>query len=183
MAIKTFTSGEVLTAADTNTYLANSALQYIKTQTVTAGSSNTVITGCFPSTFNSFLFNFNMTATASSDAQIQFQVGGVTSVVNYSSAGYYLDITGSSNFPVNSVAAANFGAMGVSAALGVTGQLTVNNPNLARRTTFSSTYIRDDFVSAKFGAHTVATAYDAMVVTCGAGTFGGTITVYGYRIA
>lgn len=183
MAIKTFTSGEVLTAADTNTYLANSGLVYIKTQTVTAGSANTTITGCFPSTFNSFVFNFNMTGTASSDVQIQFALAGTPSVVNYSSAGYYLDITGSSNFPVNSVAQASFEAIGICAALGATGQLTVNNPNLARRTTFSSTYIRDDFVSAKFGAHTVATAYDSMVVTCGAGTFGGTITVYGYRIA
>jgi hypothetical protein len=31
MAIKTFTTGEVLTAADTNTYLANSGLVYVKT--------------------------------------------------------------------------------------------------------------------------------------------------------
>jgi hypothetical protein len=34
MAIKTFTTGEVLTASDTNTYLANSGLVYIKSQTI-----------------------------------------------------------------------------------------------------------------------------------------------------
>jgi hypothetical protein len=37
MAIKTFTTGEVLTASDTNTYLANSGLVYVKSQTIGSG--------------------------------------------------------------------------------------------------------------------------------------------------
>ena len=39
MAIKTFTTGEVLTAADTNTYLANSGLVYVASGTVAANTA------------------------------------------------------------------------------------------------------------------------------------------------
>ena len=52
MAIKTFTTGEVLTAADTNTYLANSVLQYV------AGGSFSAVTAFditgFSSTFTAY---------------------------------------------------------------------------------------------------------------------------------
>jgi len=44
MAIKTFAVGEVLTASDTNTYLANSGLVYVSGSTFTA-ASNFEITG------------------------------------------------------------------------------------------------------------------------------------------
>ena len=54
MAIKTFTSGEVLTASDTNTYLANAGLNYITTASVTSASSALVINGCFTSTYDNY---------------------------------------------------------------------------------------------------------------------------------
>ena len=44
MAIKTFTTGEVLTAADTNTYLANSGLVYVAGATFT-GAGTFDVTG------------------------------------------------------------------------------------------------------------------------------------------
>ena len=47
MAVKTFTTGEVLTAADTNTYLANSGLVYVSTTDFNATSVN--IESCFTS--------------------------------------------------------------------------------------------------------------------------------------
>jgi len=39
MAIKTFTTGEVLTAADTNTYLTNSGFQYVSSGSFTNAAS------------------------------------------------------------------------------------------------------------------------------------------------
>jgi hypothetical protein len=54
MAIKTFTSGEVLTASDTNTYLANSGLTYITRGTVTSPTAGLVINGCFTSTYDNY---------------------------------------------------------------------------------------------------------------------------------
>jgi hypothetical protein len=54
MAIKTFTSGEVLTASDTNTYLANAGLDYITRGTVTSAAAGLVISGCFTSTYDNY---------------------------------------------------------------------------------------------------------------------------------
>ena len=55
MAVKTFTTGEVLTAADTNTYLANAGLVHIKTATVTnAADSGTTWRSIFDGTYNAY---------------------------------------------------------------------------------------------------------------------------------
>jgi hypothetical protein len=53
MAIKTFTTGEVLTAANTNEYLANSGLVYI-TQGVATSGTTLSITNCFSATYDSY---------------------------------------------------------------------------------------------------------------------------------
>jgi hypothetical protein len=60
MAIKTFTTGEVLTASDTNTYLANSGLTYITQGTVTG---NTTLN--FTSIFTSAYVNYRVVFTPS----------------------------------------------------------------------------------------------------------------------
>jgi len=49
MAIKTFTTGEVLTASDTNTYLANSGLVYVTGASFTTQTS-VPVSDCFTST-------------------------------------------------------------------------------------------------------------------------------------
>ena len=55
MAVKTFTTGEVLTAADTNTYLNNGGLVWIKTATVTnAADSGTAFRSIFTSTYDAY---------------------------------------------------------------------------------------------------------------------------------
>ena len=54
MAIKTFTTGEVLTAADTNTYLANSGLVYVKSQTVGSGVASVTVTGAFSADYDHY---------------------------------------------------------------------------------------------------------------------------------
>ena len=75
MAIKTFTTGEVLTAADTNTYLANSGLVYITSVSLAGATaaSPVAITSCFSSTYTNYrivVSNFiNSTA-----AFLQFQL-------------------------------------------------------------------------------------------------------------
>jgi hypothetical protein len=66
MAIKTFTTGEVLTAADTNTYLANSGLVYITQATGTAISSLS-FNSCFSSTYLNYRVVGNVTASASAN--------------------------------------------------------------------------------------------------------------------
>ena len=60
MAIKTFTTGEVLTASDTNTYLANSGLVYVASGTV---SANTALN--FTSIFTDAFVNYRVVFTPS----------------------------------------------------------------------------------------------------------------------
>jgi hypothetical protein len=56
MAIKTFTTGEVLTASDTNTYLANAGLVYITQANLSGSAVN--ITSCFSATYDSYVLRF-----------------------------------------------------------------------------------------------------------------------------
>jgi len=63
MAIKTFTTGEVLTASDTNTYLANSGLVFV-TSGSTAGTANTLaIATSFTSTYEHYLLQLTVRRT------------------------------------------------------------------------------------------------------------------------
>jgi hypothetical protein len=183
MTISTATTpGQILTSAYVNNNI-NSGLVYVTTKTVPASSTTTTISSCFPSDYNSFKVVFNLTGTASGNITAQLRVGTSTSATGYYSSGYYMDVTGTSNFPVKQTNASSYDGIAISAALGATGELTINNPNLAVKSTFTSAYLRDDFVSAINGYHNVATAYDQLVIACSAGVMAGTITVYGYRIA
>jgi hypothetical protein len=78
MAIKTFTSGEVLTSADTNTYLANSGLVYIA-----EGSTSTSVLGLnfnnvFTSTYDNYriMIDYFKPVTAARFVALQLRVGG-----------------------------------------------------------------------------------------------------------
>ena len=87
MAIKTFTSGEVLTAADTNTYLANSGLTYITTGTITSAAASLSINNCFTSTYDNYrivIGRINL-SPASTSLFFRLRAGGTdfTTAVQY----------------------------------------------------------------------------------------------------
>jgi hypothetical protein len=52
MAVKTFSTGEVLTSGDTNTYLANSGLVYVAGGALSSTTTNFV--GCFSATYDNY---------------------------------------------------------------------------------------------------------------------------------
>jgi len=92
MAVKTFTSGEVLTAADTNTYLANSGLVYI-----TGGTKSGANSYAFDNVFTSEYQNYRIVvdqlslATGGRAIRLQFRTSGATNSVanyNYGYTGY-----------------------------------------------------------------------------------------------
>ena len=187
MAIKTFTTGEVLTASDTNTYLANAGLVYVTQVTIGSGVTSKQVTACFNSTYDNYVVS----------------VSGVT-CSNGGGAMYMKMLTGTtpttSGFYGNTLYLANGGAGGLSNAQMINGAyceagsitntslngftFQVNQPNLAARTfvNFSST---DDYYW-RFGAfqHNSTTQFTGLELLPNAGTMtGGTITVYGYRKA
>lgn len=82
MAVKTFTTGEVLTAADTNTYLNNGGLVYISGTTIGTTVSSVVVSNCFSSTYDNYRIVIDINSqSADGYARIQYN--------NDTTANYY----------------------------------------------------------------------------------------------
>jgi hypothetical protein len=82
MAIKTFTTGEVLTASDTNTYLANSGMTYIGAYT--ASAATLFINSCFTSTYNNYFITFQTTSVSTTGSfQFKLRASGTANSANY----------------------------------------------------------------------------------------------------
>jgi hypothetical protein len=185
MAVKTFTTGEVLTAADTNTYLANAGLDYVKSQTIGTAVSSVTVTNAFSSTYDNYLILANGGA-GSGSAACQTQLGATAT--GYYSSGYSVTYAG-----VGSTASDNNATSWTASAVvttdGINVYLYLNGPNLAKRTYMSGAYIfgnpagGGDARSIN-GYLNNATQYTDVKITFGGATMtGGTITVYGYRKA
>lgn len=186
MAIKTFTTGEVLTASDTNTYLANSGLVYITQTTVVGTPTILTIDNCFSSTYENYrvVIKYNNAAAGYPAVYINWRVGGATANTAayaqmgtgrtsantdtpYGSAGntnaYVGSIPGSLSFDVFSPANANVQTT------------TLGQSNFYDGTNFT---MRN---TATF--HNVVAAYDGFILSIASSTFTTNLTVrvYGYR--
>ena len=183
MAIKTFTTGEVLTAADTNTYLANSGLVFVKSQTIGSGVTSVTVSNAFSATYDNYRILVNTTGSlaqsigcrldGSSTAYAQFVIYGdlgSNAVLGFqqTSGSEFRFVGGSSSTSNSSIACFD-----------------LLNPFAAAYTRMpSGPYFESNSMGTSNGEHRVATSYTGLVIVSGNGTFtGGTITVYGYRKA
>jgi hypothetical protein len=187
MAIKTFTTGEVLTAADTNTYLANSGLVYITGGTFSA----TALDGIFTSDYDNYrIVVSNVTQTGTSGL-IQYNFRNTSNATDnsalYYTAGIRYDGGTAYNYSIN---AGTFAETAVNCIAGSNWPgfvMDVHAPRLAKITmttlqgTGAITYISNCQASAIMNT---TTAYAGIIFKLSAGTItGGQITVYGYRKA
>lgn len=179
MAIKTFTAGAVLTAADTNTYLANSGLVYVTSATVGTAVSSVTVSSAFSSTYDNYKIIY--TGGTAGSGLISMTLGASTTT--YSNTLLYGN-TFATPTPTGG------GASG-GAAWSLVGYVDANacllsvdlyQPNLAKYTTFSGPYASTTNAGMNSGIHATATAYTSFNLTATTMT-GGTITVYGYRKA
>lgn len=190
MAIKTFTTGELLTASDTNTYLANAGLVYI-TGTTLSGTA-TSIANCFSSTYRNYRIVISSIQT-SADADLYFRMLNGTTVISgsdyqwaargFTASGVSGDSAGSGQtlgyvgWTQSGVANTPIGAV----------SMDVYAPNAAERTfvTFNSTYYFVNFGSrVGMAEHNLTAAYDGIrFLTNSAATMGGNVAIYGYRQA
>jgi hypothetical protein len=180
MAIKTFTTGEVLTAADTNTYLANSGLVYVTSATVGTGVSSVTITNCFNTTYDAYeVVLSNVDCSASTSALILQLVdsGGTPATTNYKSTGFYMTYVSTTVNGINgsaweaSLSASNFG-----------GKISIFNPFLAVPSYYNNATPDDTYLRVYGGIHTTASSYVSLKFVPNSGTLtGGNIAVYGYR--
>ena len=198
MAIKTFTTGEVLTASDTNTYLANAGLVQITSGitvssaggtaatvangTVTVGTSNTSVTvsGAFSSTYDAYRIIFTGGTASTSSNQFSFNFNGAP-------AGWYGNMI-YANFASGAPASVGYNnatgvAHGGSVSSGYSQAIMeVRSPFLATPSFFASSYVDGSNAGTVQASNANSTSYTGFVLAILSGTFtGGTITVYGYR--
>jgi len=184
MAIKTFTTGEVLTAADTNTYLANSGLVLVKSQTVGSGVSSVEVTGAFSSTYDNYKILWTTGTALVAGTQVRLQMGATAT--GYKTNLIYQVWNAATVLGANG-GTINFQFLGGEKTGSANGPLYVEcdlkNPFLSKYTYLTSQMYGGDTTSGTTtGVLTNSTSYTAFTLSPDAGTLsGGEIIVYGYR--
>ena len=181
MAIKTFTTGEVLTAADTNTYLANSGLVFVKQQTIGSGVSSVTVSDAFSTTYE----NYRITVTGivpSATATTRLMIGSGRTNAHYGVMNY----TQSNGGDAGTIKSNNSQSIEV-----VLTQVSVNNsqftcdilsPFLTTRSTIIGTAFGRLYSCYFAGGDDSSSSYTSFTIEAASGTMtGGTITVHGYR--
>ena len=187
MAVKTFTTGEVLTAADTNTYLANSGLVYITATTFTASSSISV-NSCFTSTYQNYLVIISCTGTANTNVNMKLRASGTDKSANYKWGSFYLDMDSGTPSVIGESSGgaitAGFRA-GVMNTSGITTAFVqVGNPNGNGRTTaLSQPQASEAYFRLMNSYHAEDYVADGFTIIPSSGTLTGNVRVYGYRQA
>ena len=182
MAIKTFTTGEVLTASDTHTYLANSGLVYVTSATVGTGVSSVTISNCFSTTYDNYRVVINGVGASASL--------GLLARMGAAATGYYGNFTyvlysGTSYtfVPMNN-ATSWYIALSDSSSPSVATSFDVMQPFLSARTFYTGGYYGRGYTGNFGGALENSNSYTSLVLIPESGTLtGGTVTVYGYRKA
>ena len=184
MAIKTFTTGEVLTAADTNTYLANSGLVYVASQTFSAAGF-VEFQNCFTSTYDNYRVVFTWYGSSATNLSTQYMTGTNTRDIagTYNRFGWYW-LGGIVNFNSLGITSDFVANHGTASAEFSSAEIVFFRPNVSGVRTNSSltSYSGDSGLSSYLTTTKNATlAYTGLYVYPNAGTITGTVTVYGYR--
>jgi hypothetical protein len=183
MAVKTFTAGETATASDTNTFLANAGLVYIKQQTVGSAVASVTVSSAFSADWDNYKIVYH--GGTGSDGDLQMTLGSTA-------AGYYMTFGFIPYLaPALTAVSINNGASWYYAGSTRTTVNTLNldvfGPNLAEETSMFGIYSGSKAGSgggAIQGFLNNTTQYTAFTLTPIVGTLtGGIVTVYGYRKA
>ena len=185
MPIKTFVSGEILTASDTNAYLNNGGLVYITAQTVGSAVSSVTVSNCFSATYDNYRIIYNG-GTGTTDLFLRIQLSGITGA-NYfgGQIGARFDTGAFAGQSNNGLTQWNFCGSANSVQTNVICDLI--DPFATRRTLVSAAAVYSATGSSYgvFVGETTSTASaSGFVLSTSTGTItGGTIRVYGYRQA
>ena len=183
MAVKTFSTGEVLTASDTNTYLNNGGLVYI-TQYALSSTSNPV-SNCFTSTYDNYYIQIDYTAASAGTSQLQLRLraSGTDAATNYYSGINYVTWSGTGGaFGQNPGTYLYVANKGSSVKLGV--GMEIHGPKLAEYTSFTWWSTAQDNAGWNGRAiHATSAAYDGFDIISDSGNITGTCYIFGYRKA
>lgn len=182
MAVKTFTTGEVLTASDTNTYLANGGLVYVTSVTVGSAVSSVTVSNCFTATYDAYKIIYLGGSSSGTSISLDFNFNGAP-------AGWYGNLLYANftngapvSFGYNNATGILHGGSGAS---GVPNMLLeVVNPYNAKPSYLQGAYIDGGNAGTVSATNANSTSYTGFVIKPSSGTItGGVITVYGYRKA
>ena len=187
MAIKTFTTGEILTASDTNTYLANSGLVYVGKATLATNTTDLV--GCFTNTYDNYRIVLDsLNPNSSSDIFWRLLIGSTPEATAFYSwyTNGYLD---SGVASTSNAAGQTYGYTGYTQTAGgfVGGTITMDliGPNVNQRTLAHTQAIGyyGTFGNRGGGSSlSIVAQYNGIRFFTGtAATMSGNVTVYGYR--
>jgi hypothetical protein len=181
MAIKTFTTGEVLTAADTNAYLANAGLVYVTDVSVGTGAS-VVVSNCFTSTFKAYrILGENLNSNVGANLRLSFS--------GYAGNEYYsavsnLNVNGTPGTTLQNGTTAYFTMGYVDGGTGNSFGIDVHGPQTVTRTSYNGTGFGAGLSYFTGGQIVDTTASTGFTITLSTGTFvDGRLIVYGYRKA
>ena len=182
MPLTTYTAGEVLTASSLNanfSFAATAAgLQLVKTQTIGTGVASVGVTDAFSATYDNY--KIVVSGGVGSTSSIFKMVLGSSGTAYYTAMLY----ASYANTPLadsgsNTATWVNIGNIDTT---GLSIIMDINNPFLAKNTSFSCGVSRTGYAGHTSGLHAVASSFTSFTISPDAGTLtGGTIRVYGYR--
>jgi hypothetical protein len=184
MAIKTFTTGEVLTASDTNTYLANAGLVYVASTTF-SGSTGVEMSNCFSSTYDNYEVHTTLYGSGTTNSSFQLMTGTNTKEIGavYDRVGWYWT-TAFTNFNGTGGTSWFNANHGTTAAQYSNSQTTIFRPNVSgvRTESRGNSYAGDSGLITYTSQYTTTTtAYTGIYLFPASGNITGTITIFGYR--
>lgn len=186
MAIKTFTAGSVLTASDTNTFLANSGLVYVGGATLSLSTTPSNVTGVFSSTYSNYRVLINVTSKSTTNrVDMRYIVGTTPTTTNYYQSGIASDVF--SNTTLYFQRSANDQQFyGLSSnSVGQTISFDIYSPNLAVLTSHHGT-VQDPVTAVPYivgGMNNVTSQFTGFQLFTSTGTATAKYAVYGYREA
>jgi hypothetical protein len=187
MAIKTFTTGEILTASDTNTYLANSGLVYVARATL--ATNITDLEGCFTSTYDNYRIVLDSLNPNSSSDIYWRMLTGSTPEASAQYSWYCNGFLDTGVASTSNAAGQTLGYTGYTQTVGsfVGGTITMDiiGPNLNQRTLAHTQAIGYYGTFGNRGggsSHSVVAQYNGIrFLTATSATMSGNVTIYGYR--
>ena len=182
MAIKTFTTGEVLTASDTNTYLTNSGLVYVTSVTVGSGVASFNVPNAFSATYDNYRIVFAGGVGSAATADLGLKLGAATTNYAYQLVfGAYANVAQAAG----GTGAASFLIAGGSSTSAASVDCDLLSPFDSSRFTLMMGIMNSGNGAGVFsGQHRTAASYTDFTITPSTGTLtGGICTVYGYRKA
>jgi len=181
MADQSFTSGQILTATQMSSLQSNSGLVYIKSTTIGTAVSSVNVTGAFSTTWDGYKIVISG-GVPSTNANVRLQLG--SSVTGYYAARNGITWSDGSRSDGVDNNAAIWAAVGSGLTQGLSAEIVLINPGLAKYTTVGGFYSNTTASVVFSGVHQVATAYTDFTLSPSSGTWtGGTVIVYGYRLS